>query len=158
MNQSYVTILEESLQKKKKLLQGILTITMQQGEYAKQDPFPDGLFEKSMTDKDNLLAQLEEADQGFEQIFQRTKEEITGHKEKYKEVIKRMQILIKEVTDLSVEIQTKAARNKTALEQAFVRARKQIRSFKQSSQTASKYYKTMSKTNVDEAIFFNKKK
>ena len=69
-----------------------------------------------------------------------------------------MQILIKEVTDLSVEIQTKEARNKTALEQAFVRARKQIRSFKQSSQTASKYYKTMSKTNVDEAIFFNKKK
>lgn len=154
----YLKILEESLAKKVTILQALLESSLRQSELAEAEDFDFDAFQNTMDQKDALLAQLEELDQGFEQVFLGVQTELNGHKELHREEIHRMQQLIRKCTDLGVELQATEERNKTKLAAVFAAQQREIRQVKTSSKVASTYYKSMSGNKKTDSIFLDQKK
>lgn len=158
MTENYLEILEESLKQKDAILQKIVDYSNKQEELLKQDKLPMGEFDTLVDQKDILIKQLGKIDEGFETVYSRMKDQISGNKEMYKAQIARLQQLISLVTEKSVCIQVQEQRNKVMVEQHFSKARKDMRQGKRSSKAAYDYYKSMNNTNVISSQFLDKKK
>ena len=91
-------------------------------------------------------------------MYDRIKEELQESKETYRTQIIRMQELISEITDLSVQIQTSEQRNKNLVDNYFSYARGKIRQAKKSVRAANDYYKSMSRTNYTDSYLMDRKK
>lgn len=134
MEQTYIDIMIQSLEKKEQVLDRIIELDIKQKN------------------------QLNNLDSGFEKLFERTKEELNGHKEDYKEQIRTMQEHIRSITDKSVKIQSQEARNKDLMTLKFASIKKQAREVRVGTQAASRYYKSMSGTGYMEPQFMDNKK
>lgn len=160
MNQisDYLKILEESLSKKVTVLQALLEVCDRQSELAEGDGFDLDAFELTMDQKDTLLLQLEELDEGFESVFEEIQAEVKAHKDAYKDSIQMLQQLIRKCTDLGVEIQATEERNKAKLAVKFADQQREIREVKTSSKVATTYYKSMSGKHSEDSYFMDQKK
>lgn len=155
---TYLTILEQSLDKKIKVLNQIIEqdqIQLQQLQNPNLEPDE---FDQTVEAKAKLIEELELLDQGFEQVFEHIKSEIGDHKEAYKEEIRNMQEKIREITDRSMQIQTQEARNKTLMERKFSSIHKQVREIRQSQKVVNQYYRNMMKRTYTEPQFMDNKK
>ena len=85
-------------------------------------------------------------------------EQLQGNREQYAVQIKRLQGLVAEVTDTSVQIQAQEARNKKLIEDYFRKERDGIRNGRKSSKAAINYYRNMSKSAVMPPQFLDSKK
>lgn len=160
MNQTvtYVNILQESLIRKKKYLEEILSLTREQETLANQKKFDENAFGDIIDKKDVLINNVNEIDKGFTSVYDRVRKEIVEDKEQYSEVLKSMQQLIKSCVDLGMEIEALEERNRAALERVFAVGFKGIRQVKQSNHVANKYYKSMSNGAVNDSVFYDRKK
>lgn len=114
----------------------------------------DVIFDK----KDELIKELEQLDRGFNTVYARVKEELIGNKEAYKEEIAKMQALITEITDKSMNIQATEKRNKEALMSRMDMVKREIYQAKNTKKVATSYYKNMNGLNYVEPQFMDRKK
>ena len=158
MDKLYLTILMESLQKKIRILDQIIMADQEQRE-ALEDPNldPDD-FDRIVEKKAEFIDQLEQLDEGFEEVFARVKEELDGNREQYKEQIHIMQDLIRKITDKSFLIQKQEAQNKELMEKKFTAVRSQAREVRKSQKIVNQYYKNMMKNNYNDPQFLDNKK
>ncbi len=119
MNDTYITALIESLEKKIGILKEISLKNEEQLSIAKSDSFAYDKFDKNTEEKGILIYKLEKLDDGFELIYEKVKEELNLNRDAHKDEIRRMQELITKITELSTKIQAEEARNKKAMETAF---------------------------------------
>ncbi|MBQ8147391.1 MAG: flagellar export chaperone FlgN [Lachnospiraceae bacterium] len=154
----YLKILEESLNKKISVLQALLEATRRQSVLAEEESLDMDAFEGTMEQKDALLSQLTELDEGFENVFHGVEAELKDNKSKYRNEIERIQNSIRKCTDLSVELQALEERNKTKLAARFSVQQREIRQVKTSSKAASSYYKSMAGAQNIDSIFMDQKK
>ena len=91
-------------------------------------------------DKFNLEYEL---DDGFEALYDRVGDEVKNNSERYAVQIKRIQELIKEVTDKGVTIRSKEEKNRMNLERVLRPVKKEIKTSKRSMSVINKYYNTM---------------
>ena len=96
-------------------------------------------------------------DDGFEQVYNRVKSILADEKEAYREEIKQMQGLIREITDKSATVQAQEQRNRELAVKKFSSVKKNIRKVRTSNKVANQYYKNMAKTNVVDSHFVDKK-
>lgn len=155
---NYVKILKESLQKKVSVLQALLEASVRQSEFIDEKEFDIDTFQQTMEQKDVLLEQLNELDQGFEQVFQDIRVELKEKQMQYQRDIDEMQSLIRTCTDIGVEIQRTEQQNKNKLTVRFAEQKKELRKIKTSSKVASTYYRTMSNTHNVDSYFMDQKK
>lgn len=155
---SYMKVLEESLGKKMAVLQSLLEATKRQNILADAEEFNMDEFEVVMEQKESLLEQLTELDQGFETVYRGVERELKDNKELYRSEITNIQGLIRKCTDLSVELQALEERNKTKLSTLFSNQQREIRQVKTSSKAATSYYKSMSGVQGMDSIFLDQKK
>ncbi len=148
----------QSLQKKKEVLEKIADLTQDQSLVLREQEVDLDRFGDLIEEKQKWIEQLNLLDTGFEKLFARVKEEIELHREQHKDEIVTMQGLIKEITDLSVVLQTTELRNKVRFEQYTSTKKQEIRSFKMSNTTASKYYQNMANQHQGQSYFLDKKK
>ena len=154
----YLLILAETMEKKISILQALLEATRRQEQIAIQEDFVLEAFEENMDQKDVLLGQIDELDEGFESVFTQIRTELTAKKELYKDDIKKIQELIRKCTDLEVEIQALEARNRNRLELIFAREQKELRQVKANSKVVSSYYNSMRPSQNVDSIFMDQKK
>jgi flagellar biosynthesis/type III secretory pathway chaperone len=157
-NQTYIQLLIDSSKMKMNVLKELTLITEQQEELLKKETFEEDLFSQTISQKDKLLNQLIDLDQGFERIYSSVKDELTNNKHRYEVEIRTLQEYIASITDLSVKLQALELRNKTKLEAVLAIKRRDIRKSKVSSQTATNYYKTMTNQHEVQSFFYDKKK
>lgn len=155
---SYIKILSESLEKKDKLLNQIIELTREQEAILNASDFDVTAFDMTMDAKQNLIEQLEQLDSGFENIYNRIKDEIVLNKEKYQSYIISMQNTIGNLTKKSVIIKALEEQNKIKVQTCLANQRQQIKQIKKSSQTAASYYKNMADQHHDQSYFLDKKK
>lgn len=148
MMDNYLGILEESLQKKLKVLEEIAVYNKEQEQLLRKESVSLEELDENMSHKDELIQKVTALDEGFETLYERIKEQILTHKDDYKEQIRKLQQLISQVTEKSVSIQAQEARNKKLIEDYFKRERSQLRQNRQSSKAAYNYYKSVNNTNV----------
>lgn len=154
----YTHILIESLKKKKEALTEILKYTKEQERILGQENFEDELFENYIDKKQKCIEVINKLDEGFDLTFERVKVELSEHKEMFKNEILTLQSLIREVTEVSTQIQVLENRNKVAFENKMRLKRDNIKRARLSSQSVSKYYQNAANAYNGESIFMDKKK
>lgn len=156
-DKEYIAILIQSLKKKEELLDKIIGRNKEQKIlFTDEDSDPDRL-EENMQEKSGFVDQLNELDEGFQQIYDRVKSVLQKDKESYKEEIRRMQELITKITEKSATIQAQEQRNRELAVKRFSSVKMGIRKARASTRVASQYYKSMAKLNVVESQFMDEK-
>lgn len=155
---TYVHILAQVLSNKNSLLDKLIEITLKQEEYILAEPLDMDQFEQTLPDKEVLIEQLNQLDEGFDKIYNNVRESLSSNKNLLKHEILQLQELIKQVTEKSVTLQSLEMKNKNRMESYFSIKKKEIRDFKMSSQTVSKYYKSSTGQQMEQSYFLDKKK
>jgi flagellar biosynthesis/type III secretory pathway chaperone len=141
--QQYIPLLLQTLEKQVVVLQDVLKVTKEQSTMADSPNFDEVMLEKSLNQKDVLISKLNSLDDGFAAVYSKVRREITEHPERYREEVRKMQNLIKQCTDLGVEIQVLEERNRDRFSKSFADKHKQYSMKKTAATVASKYHRTM---------------
>lgn len=158
MNQSSVQILLQSLEKKNKLLdQMILQNSVQEG-ILKQEEFDMDAFDAAIDKQGSYVEELDRLDQGFEAVYDRTREELINNKEQYSTEIKRMKEQIQQITDKIVTLNAGNMRNKMLAENQFKKKKHEISNGVSKNRAARNYYNNMNNLNYVSSYFYDNKK
>ena len=157
ITESYITILDNSLSKKIRILDDVIVLNNKEKDIIGAEKFDEEAFDELVNKKSGLIDTLNELDDGFELIYGKVKEELSGNKEAHAEAIKSLQQKISEIMEKSNHIKAEEVRNKAAFEKRFATLRKEVKEVKKTRQIASNYYKTMNKLTT-EPVFMDKKK
>jgi flagellar biosynthesis/type III secretory pathway chaperone len=155
---SYVDMLVNSLNKKYEILRQLEKIEEKQEEAIFDSKVTPDKLNQLFDEKNKCIEKLEELDLGFEQLYERTREDILSDKEAYKEDILAMQDLIRKISDITVSLQARQTRNKEKYMAFFENKKKEIKTFKRSSKTVSNYYKNMYNSHQEGSSYFLDKK
>ena len=157
-DKEYIAVLCQSLEKKTRILDLIIEKNKEQRILFTDETLPPERLEENLKEKGDLIDQLNQLDDGFEQVYNRVKDILGREKEVYRDEIKKMQGLIREITDKSATIQAQEQRNHELAVQKFASVKKEIRQARTTTKAASQYYKSMAKMNVVDSQFLDKKK
>ena len=154
----YFKIMIESLEKKIAVLDKILVENNKQKELFGKDDFDEEALKETFDKKSELIDELSALDDGFKEVYDRIKYELAQNKEKYASEVKKMQELIKIITDKSMDIEAQEKRNHLLAQSYFMSLKKNIKKSKTNLKAASKYYKSVSQTNYVDAQFMDRRK
>ncbi|MBO4616041.1 MAG: flagellar protein FliT [Lachnospiraceae bacterium] len=143
MNDTYLTTMIESLEKKDAILTEIMKKDSEQAALLKEEDFSFDKYDKTVEEKDVLIFRLEKLDDGFESLYNKVKEELDANRALYTSQIRRMQELIGSITDKSASIQAEEARNKAALENVFRSEREKLRAGRSGVKALKSYNQAM---------------
>ncbi len=158
-NMDYIVMLRESLEKKADILRVILIRNREQSAIL-QDPntTPEDL-EKNMEMKSELIDRIIMLDDGFEQLFNRVKNILDEDRQTYADEIKLMQGLIRQISDLTADVEASEYRNREYAKARFANIKKDVREIKKSNDVITSYYKNMmAKNRADDPSFVDRKK
>ena len=145
MTKTYLDMMEDSLRKKIEVMQQIEAQNVRQKQALEKDGGPDeDAFDDAVHIKGDLIDKLTELNDGFAGLYDKIKIELDGNKDKYRDQIKRMQDLIRDVTDLSNTLEVQETRNKELADNYFSNTRKGMKQGKQSAAAALNYHVTKS--------------
>lgn len=156
-NSNYLMIMVEALSKKIQILEQLMSYTEEQEALLENEDWSMEEFQQLLDEKGELIDTLNTMDQGFEQVYERIQEELNEKKEVHATEILLMQQHIKVITDLSVKLQELEYKNKEKIETQFSKKRNEIKNFRQSKDSVNKYYRVMSKTQIVDSAFLDKK-
>ena len=142
--ENYLQMMIDSMQKKKVILKQIIVFNEEQEALLKEEDFNGAAFQKNMENKSDCIDELDTLDEGFQMIYDRIKADVNEYKVRYKEDIKLLQQLIKEVTELGVTIQAQESRNRVKADMKFRQLRQETKAAKRNISMASTYYRNMS--------------
>ena len=147
MNENYIDIMLQSLKKKVTVLNQIIELNRQQKILLDDPNLPPESLEQNLSDKDQMIRKLNELDEGFEELYNRVKDELQAQRAQYVSQISQMQDLIKEITEKSAMIQTQELRNKEKAMQKFSGIREQVKGVRNSQKVVKQYSQNMMKQN-----------
>lgn len=154
----YIPILIQSLKKKNEILDIILLLNKRQKQELENPNLDPDDFDKTVEEKAEMIEQLNQLDDGFQELFDKVKGELSLHKDWYTAEIKEMQEYIRQLTEKSTNIRAQEQRNKDLMTQKFSDIRKQVREVRTSQKVVNQYYKNMMKSNYIEPQFADHKK
>ena len=101
----YLSALQESLQKKQRIMEELLTLTQQQSEVLQQENMDIDVFEQLMAQKEKALGEINILDKGFDSVYHKVSPYLEQDKQSYRSAILEMQNLIRVITDCGVKIE-----------------------------------------------------
>lgn len=159
MDENYVEIMLQSLKKKAAVLDQIIELNRQQKILLDDPNLPPETLEQNLNDKGKMIRNLNELDEGFEELYDRVKETLQAQRMHYAGQISQMQDLIKEITEKTTMIQTQEIRNKEKAVQKFSGIKEQVKGVRNSQKVVKQYYQNMMKQNsYPNASFVDNKK
>lgn len=158
MEENYLNILRQSLEKKIQILEEIFHENQKQKEILQEESLDADRFESTIEKKENLIQEIAFLDDGFEQMYQRVKSILEKNRENFREEIANIQQLVRKIAELTLTIQAQEQENKRLASVQFGNEKKKVHQVKANKSAVSKYYKNMAKLNVVEPQFMDKKK
>ncbi len=156
--ETYVDILITSLKKKISILERLEKVVMDQERILRNSQTSLEDLDENDKEKGKLLGELEDADEGFEKVYNRVKEEFAVNKYKYETEIKEMQGMIKQITDLTVKLQAQEVRNKQWMDLFFRNKKEEVRIFHKGTKSTERYNSHMANRPQGQSYFLDKKK
>ena len=158
MSEQYLKALIDGLHQKIAILDKLTEYTSKQQSIVSQPEVDWDQFDKTIDDKDELIQKLVAADEGFQAIYDRVKDDVSANKDKYKQYISEMQRLIGIVTEKSTSLMALEQRTKVKVANGFGTQRQKVNRTKASSKVANSYYNSMNKMNyIDPQLMDTKK-
>lgn len=158
MNLSSAQVLVESLEKKSQILDEIMKENEAQELMFKQEELDMEALDASSDRMGALAEKLELLDEGFEAVYDRIRQELIENKTAYRNEIRRMQVLIGEITEKVVGINAARMRNKLQAENHFKKNRQQIGRVSSKMKASQNYYNNMNRLNYVDSQFYDTKK
>lgn len=155
---NYLTILQESLEKKNGILDKLQEISKKQALLLKSNELEWDKYDACVDEKTALIEELEHIDEGFDTLYQRIAGELKQDRARYSVQIAILQDSIREIMDKSMSIQALESRNKETVELHFKRERSRLGTNRKSARVAYDYYKSSSGADVVAPQFLDKKK
>jgi len=155
---TYLSILQDTLDKKMQVLNDIFVVTKQQEQFLKLDEVQTEALDRTMDQKSEYLKKLNELDDGFEKLYAKVRQQLQEAPGAYAQQIALLKQSISGIMDLSVSIEALERKNKLAMERYFIRHRKNIHTYKTSQKKVNAYYNTMTKFSPHQSYFMDKKK
>ncbi len=87
MENDYLNIMIQSLQKKVKILDKIIEMNKEQHQILSKEELDSEAFEQNVQEKSDLVEQINFLDEGFEDLYDRIKTVIKTEKQEHKEEI-----------------------------------------------------------------------
>ena len=153
ITENYLQIMIDSLLKKIEILKKVSELNEQQSALLDDKEFDGDKLQSNMESKAAYIDELNSLDEGFHRV----KEDVEEYKADYKELIIRLQELIREATSLSATIQAQESRNKVRVDIKFRQLKDNAKTAKRSVSMANKYYQNMSRVS-SEPQFMDQKK
>jgi flagellar biosynthesis/type III secretory pathway chaperone len=157
-NKNYISVLKQGLVKKIHILEQLMEKNVRQRELLADPELEPEEFEASINEKAALIDELTAIDDGFEQVYERVRDEIQKHRNDYAADISQMQQYIAEIMEKSTQVQTEEQRNRELILKKFADVKKQIREVKSGKKAVDQYYHNMMKLNYVEPQFMDNKK
>lgn len=154
----YISILLQSLRKKKQILETIILLNQRQKNELEDPALDPDDFDKTVGEKSELIDELNRLDDGFNEVYNRVKDELSLNRDFYHDEIVEMQELIRLLTEKSASIKVQEARNKELMTQKFTAIKKQVKEVRASQKIVNQYYKSMMNTNFIDPQFTDSKK
>ena len=156
----YLELLEESLIKKIKVLDEIGEFNIKQKNvFTTYGERPDlDKFDEYIEEKDRLIEELNMLDEGFEALYERVADTLKTDREKNAQMIRRLQDLIREITDKSSSLQAQEAENKKLMEGYFKNIRSGIGKERTSLNAAYSYMQAQRGMGGAESLYMDSKK
>ena len=142
-SRSYISIMIQCLKKKEGILDQIIQHNEKQAGLFLDVGLDPDVLEKSIEEKGALIRSLDLLDDGFQQTFERMREELTQNREQYRDEIRQMQQLITSITEKSNTIQVQEQKNKKAADEHFTSVHRQINQTKANFAKVSQYYRNV---------------
>ncbi len=143
MSEEYIRILEESLEKKVSLLKKITVLNEKQRQlFENEDTMPDELS-ANIEAKGELVDQIMAVDEGFESLFKRVSEELSVNREQHAEAIRRMQDMIRSITELSAKVEGQEQRNRNLASKFYASKKSQTKKIRKGAAAVNRYYQGM---------------
>ena len=101
----YISIMIQSLKKKSAVLDTIMELNIQQKEELENPALDPDDFDRTVEKKAEQIQQLELLDNGFQELYEKVREELQSNREAYREDIACMQEYIRKLTHKSATIQ-----------------------------------------------------
>ena len=158
MQETYLSIMLQSLKKKEQVLNEIIRLDDLQKNQLTNPEIAAEDFDKTVEAKSACIKQLEQLDSGFEKLYAEVAEELELNKEAYADQIRQLQEYIRIVTDKSVEIQAQEARNKDLMMRKFSTVKKHAQDVRANSRAITGYYKTMKQFTYTDPLYMDGKK
>lgn len=156
---TYMKLLEDSLQKKKEILVRLTEITKEQTILFASSEKSGERHDEIFAEKQQLIDELNVLDDGFETTYKKISSIIKNNKAIYKNEIIGLQKLIKEITEMSVNLQVLEMKNKDKFDLYVKQQKSEIRQARESNRMSSKYYQNMADHHqAGQTYFLDKKK
>lgn len=156
-NKGYLELMADSLRKKITLLEQISEIDGEHKRIVSEQEFDLDGFDALVEKKGNIVDEIHKLDEGFETVYDRVREAVTGNKELYAEEIRTMQGLIGRIVELTASIEADEKRIRSDAQRQFGKLKEAVKTSRKNSRVVSNYYKTMSRLD-EEPQFMDKKK
>lgn len=155
---TYLDMLQDSLKKKLDILNRIMDCQREESDMLKDENMDRDAFDRNITEKVELAESIDSLDDGFEQVYDRIREEMVNNKAKYAVQIKNMQNMIAEISEKNVLIQAEENRIKLEVNNYAKRESAALRLRRDNGKAARSYYNNMKKLNYVGSQFMDKKK
>ena len=157
--EDYLDLLEESLVKKSAILDKIEEFNLKQKDiFTGKGEDPDfERFDSYVEEKGKLIDELNSLDNGFETLYERVADTLKENKKDNADRIRRLQDLIREITDKSSSLQSQERTNRELMEDYFQNAREQIGKGRNSLNAAYSYYQSQRGTGASESLYVDSK-
>ena len=135
--------------KKLRVLEQLEVCNQKQEAALNKEPVSLEEFDGLTEEKGELLEQLQRLDKGFEQLYERVKDQLEMNKDAHLTEISNMKELIRRITEKSMSLQAQEARNKTLVEKFFAKEREHLKQGRLGSKAAMNYYSNMNRMGVN---------
>lgn len=155
---TYIKILQDTLEKKQKIMQEIYEETRRQEQLLKKTTDQTTGLDQCMDRKSICLQKLNELDDGFELLYEKVRELLQTSPGQFQKEIEGLKKSISHIMDLSISIQALEQRNKLSMERYLLRHRKNIQTYRSGQRKVGSYYNSMTGFNAHQSYFMDKKK
>lgn len=155
---AYLDMLQDSLKKKLEILDGIMRHQREESDMLKMGSMDMETFDQNINEKVALAESIDSLDDGFEQVYDRIREEMINNREKYAAQIKAMQNMIADISEKNVLIQAEENRIRLEVDNFAKRESAALRQRRDNGKAARSYYNNMKKLNYVDSQFMDKKK
>ena len=154
---NYLELMKESLVKKEKTLIAIFELTKTQEKFLNAEEFDGEAFDDLMSKKSILIEEINKLDEGFDLTYKRVADKIKAEPKVFKDKIEKLQMLIRNLVDKGVEIETTERRNQVKFDMKVSKGKDRIRNYNLNSNAVTKYYNNMSGNIASDTYFVDKK-
>ena len=151
-------MLQDSLKKKLDILNRIMRYQKEESDMLQSESMQMEAFDKSIHEKVVLAESIDSLDDGFEQVYDRIREEMIRNKERYAGSIRAMQNMIAEISEKNILIQAEENRLRLEVDNFAKRESALLRQKRDNGKAARSYFNNMKKLNYVGSQFMDKKK